>query len=388
MLFSTFQAYYKIGTFIFALALLAAFQVAGMLNQVAGLLYALLIYIGLILIRLILIRKTIQPDFLIDVIAVSVIVFLSYGVHSYLTLFYLFPLFFSALLVSRRFSLALATIALFLYGGVFYFHDAFWSGNSIVNILLHAVSFYLIVVAAGQLHLRVETQARYIRELEDEKIRMAGYERLYRVSADLAHELRNPLAAISGAVQFMKEGQPAKEFVEIIASETSRLSRLVNDFLSYARPADAPLESVNLSEVVLYIVHRYEAKTLIDATIADNIVFMGSRVFLEGAFSNIIKNAVEAAKSKVVIWFGMGETLSAELSKPKKAIVLEVEDDGAGIDASVIERIFDPFFTTKTLGTGLGLAIAYRVITSYGGTITAGTSTLGGARFVVMLPLP
>jgi signal transduction histidine kinase len=228
----------------------------------------------------------------------------------------------------------------------------------------------------------MDRQEEYIKRLEDEKIKMQGYERLYRVSADLAHELRNPLASISAAVQFMKEGKNSRDFVDMLGDETSRLTNLVNDFLMFSRPADAPREELDLGEMVRTITERHGQTFKIATDIEDCVVVEANRIYLDAALSNIVRNAVEAAESSIFI------TLRRKMKSDVAGgeIRFEVEDDGPGIDESLRERIFEPFVTTKKTGTGLGLALAYRVITSLGGNLFAESSQLGGARMVVEFP--
>ena len=104
---------------------------------------------------------------------------------------------------------------------------------------------------------------------------------------------------------------------------------------------------------------------------------MANRTFLEIAVNNIIKNAVEAARS----------TVKVALGKNRRDISINIEDDGPGISEEARDKIFEPFFTTKTNGTGLGLAIAYRIITSFGGTVLVDSSPLGGAKFSIVFPV-
>jgi signal transduction histidine kinase len=232
---------------------------------------------------------------------------------------------------------------------------------------------------------RIDRQERYIRSLEEEHIKMQGYERLYRVSADLAHELRNPLASISAAVQFLREGKNSIDFVEMLGVETSRLTNLVNDFLMFSRPSDAPKETVDLSGLIRIIIERLQTEKKITADIENDITLSLNRVYLDAALNNIVINAVESARSLVTVTLKRTKYYS---DRNKDGIVLEVEDDGPGIDPSIRDRIFDPFFTTKQNGTGLGLAITFRVITSCGGLIVVDSSRLGGAKMTVAFPDP
>jgi signal transduction histidine kinase len=380
---SVYFGYYKMGRFVFGIALLISFQMVGLLTVVPRLLYILTVYSLMALIRIVVSEKPVGHfDFILDIIFISAMVHVSFAVYSYLTLFYLFPIFFSSLTIRNRQIFIYPVIATICYGIIFGVKGVLLTGESLFNISLHAVSFFLISIAAYNLNQRTARQERYIKSLEEERIKMLGYERLYRVSADLAHEIRNPLASISAAVQFMKEGKNSQEFVEMLGTETARLTTLVNDFLMFSRPTDAPKDKVDLSAMARVIMDRYKGDIKIAADIDDGIVIEANRVYLESALNNIVKNASEAARSAILIRVKQ----NSQSDVVPGEITFEVEDDGPGIDESMKERIFEPFMTTKKDGTGLGLALAFRVITSFGGNIVAGVSSSGGAKMVVVLP--
>jgi len=375
---SSFFNYYRIGRFIFALALLIGFQIAGMPYSVPSLRNILVIYIFIVLLRLVVATEGINYfDFLLDIVFISAMVYISFGIYSYLTFIYLFPIFFSSVLIKTRKIILFPIIAAILYGAIYYSYGILFEREGIINVSLHLFAFSLIALAGDNLKTRMEQQEHYIRRLEEERIKMQGYERLYRVSADLAHELRNPLASISASVQFLNEGRTDREFVDILMSETKRLTSLVNDFLLFSRPADASKEDVDLSAVLKILVEdEMNGKKIILIT-ASNAIITANRTFIEIAVNNIIKNAVEAAQS----------TVKVAVRKNQRDISIYIEDDGPGISGEVRDKIFEPFFTTKANGTGLGLAIAYRIITSFGGTVFADTSPLGGAKFSLMFPI-
>src|ERR1700690_412473 len=235
--------YYKIGRFIFALALLVSFQITGLLHAVTSLSYIITIYIFIALLRLLITWEAIGYfDFVLDIVFISALVHVSFGIYSYLSLFYLFPIFFSSIVIRTRKIFLYPTVATFFYATVFVLHGAFSFKETLLNSLLHTFSFFLIAFAGNSLNERTDKQERYIKSLEEQHIKMQGWERLYRVSADLAHELRNPLASISAAVQFLREGKNTGDFVEMLGVETARLINLVNDFLMFSRPSDAPRE--------------------------------------------------------------------------------------------------------------------------------------------------
>ncbi|MBZ0156852.1 MAG: HAMP domain-containing histidine kinase [Alphaproteobacteria bacterium] len=375
---SSFFNYYKIGRFIFGLTLLIAFQIAGLPYAMPSLRNVLVIYIFIVLVRLIVTSERINYfDFLFDVVFVSAMVYISHGIYSYLTFIYLFPIFFSSVLIRKKKYFLFPVISLFLYGGVYYSYGTLWEKESLLTISLHFFAFFLIALAGDNLKERMEHQSRYIKRLEEERIRMQGYERLYRVSADLAHELRNPLASISAAVQFLGEGRSDREFIEMLSMETGRLTRLVNDFLLFSRPSDAPKEEVDVLDMLKMLLRDRGGGKEIILEGGESATVVANRTFVEVALNNIIKNALEAART----------TVKVSLTRGVREVRIDVEDDGRGIEVSMQDKIFEPFFTTKANGTGLGLAIAYRIVTSFGGDIEVDTSPLQGARFSIMFPL-
>jgi signal transduction histidine kinase len=386
MVVPPFINYYRVGRFIFALALLVAFQITGLLNVVPGLLYISAIYCIIALVRLLIAREAVSYfDFILDIVFITALIHVSFGTYSYISLFYLFPIFFSSIAIRTRKIFLYPAVATFFYGGVFLLHGGFLLKENLLNMLLHSFSFFLIAFAGNALNKRIDMQERYIKSLEEEHIKMQGYERLYRVSADLAHELRNPLASISAAVQFIKEGKNSSDFVEMLGVETSRLINLVNDFLMFSRPSDAPKETVDLSGLIRIIIERLQTEKKMTADIEDDIAISLNRVYLDAALNNIVINAVESARALITVTLKRTKYYS---DRNKDGIVLEVEDDGPGIDPTIRDRIFDPFFTTKQNGTGLGLAIAFRVITSCGGLVIADSSPHGGAKMTVVFPDP
>lgn len=373
-----FYNYYKIGRFIFALTVFVSFHMVGLLAKIPVLFFILLIYVFIVLIRL-LIRseRFFYADFILDIIFISSILYFHINAYSFLSLIYLLPIFFGSVLIKGRIAFFFPLFACFMYAISYYLDESILSKEAIFNFALHGLSFVAIAFAGNAMRDKLENQEKYIKKLEDEKIKMESYRRLYRISADLAHELRNPLATISSAAQLLKEGRNDTELIEMLSVEAKRLSNLANDFLVYSRPSEAPQESVDIADIIKVLVaHKNNSKKLI-LDIENNAVVQGNRTYLEVATDNIIKNAIEAARSTVII------TIRTE----KKNLIIDIDDDGAGFDDRHIDRIFEPFFTTKKTGTGLGLAISYRIIESFGGTITYSTSSMGGAKFTIIMPV-
>ncbi|HAK89940.1 MAG TPA: hypothetical protein DCP24_12950 [Nitrospiraceae bacterium] len=378
MYLSSVFNYYRVGRFVFAITLLISFQVAGLPYAIPRLMSIMLIYCFITLLRLFIASERAHYfDFFLDIVFISAMVYISSGIHSYLTLLYLFPIFFSSVLIKTKKIFIFPIISALLYGIVHHLIGGIGDKESILNVSLHLLSFSFISLAGDNLKVKMEGQERHIKRLEEERIRMKGYERLYRVSADLAHELRNPLASISAAVQFLKEGRNDKEFIDMLESDTKRLTTLVNDFLLFSRPSDAHKEDVELSEMLRMLVKHQAGDKKISLNVEEDVIVIANRTFMDIAVSNIIKNASEAARSTVAVSLKAHETDA----------VIEIDDDGEGIDEDLKDKIFEPFVTTKADGTGLGLAIAYRIITGFGGNIMPDKSPLGGARFTIIFPI-
>jgi signal transduction histidine kinase len=214
-----------------------------------------------------------------------------------------------------------------------------------------------------------------------------------QLAASIAHEIRNPLAAISGSIQVLQEEmQPqgqARQLLDIILREADRLKLITGQFLDYSRPK-TPLrkecELVTCLEETVLLLKQQEragAEVVVDFDPPElPVVVAADEDQLRQVFWNISLNAVQAMPD--------GGTLRIEVrdlpSDPEAPLVaVEFSDTGGGIRPEDLERIFEPFFTTKESGTGLGLSIARRVVEELGGRIEV-TNRLGeGATFQVIL---
>lgn len=374
----SFYNYYKIGRVIFAITMFISLHMAEILTKTPLLFYIFTIYVLIAFIRLIANSESFfYADFILDIALISSVVHFNVSAYSFLTLFYLLPIFLASVLIKSRALFLFPVFASFMYALSYYLNGLFFYKESIINVFLHGFSFFLMAVAGNAMREQLEKQEKYIKSLEDEKIRMESYKRLYRVSADLAHELRNPLATISATAQFLKEGKNDPELIDMLSTETRRLTNLANDFLVYSRPEESPKEKVDIADVInVLIAHKDSSKKLM-LEMHNTAIVSANRTYLEAAFDNIIKNAIESAHSTVKIL----------VKKKKWDIIIDIEDDGAGIEDALRDRIFEPFFTTKKTGTGLGLAISNRIIGSFGGTIMFTKSSIGGAKFTVILPV-
>jgi two-component system sensor histidine kinase PilS (NtrC family) len=219
---------------------------------------------------------------------------------------------------------------------------------------------------------------------------------LGELSAGLAHEVRNPLAALSGAAQMLSqtgagggpvESAPAvsaedQKLLEVIRRETKHLDRLVSDFLAFARPPEPSLAEGDLGELVASTVEAFQASEQLGGRelqcVLAHFPVRFDSAQLRQVIWNLLRNAVEATE--------LQGKISVRVKSEGDSVLLEVADDGPGIPAALREQIFEPFFTTKERGTGLGLALVGRIVGAHGGTIELDPTVTQGTRFVVRLP--
>ena len=212
---------------------------------------------------------------------------------------------------------------------------------------------------------------------------------LGQLSAGLAHEIRNPLGAVEGAIQILRRPElpeaTQQEFGELAQREVDRLKGLLADFLGFARPA-APRRLPTDIGTLLESVRLLAAETArmsgtqIEIDLQENPPSVPvDPEQIKQVLLNLVLNAVQAMPN--------GGKVVLKAARKADSIVVSVEDEGIGIRPEDLERVFDPFFTKRDGGTGLGLSIAYQIVNRHGGHIEARANPDGGMTFSVALPL-
>ncbi len=236
-------------------------------------------------------------------------------------------------------------------------------------------------------------------EIEEKLRRSERLSAVGQLAAGLAHEIRNPLASLSGAIELLSADPPAadsstRRLTQIVRRETARLDRLVSDFLAYARPGPGRAEPVSLRELVeemreLLAAGEYSDVELV-VELPEAISALGNPDQLRQILWNLILNAVQSEPSdgRVVVRARGLPTPPPAPGGPEHASSLEVEiqDRGQGIPAELLERVFEPFFTTKPKGTGLGLATVHRIVEAHGGELALQSVPGQGTTVRVILP--
>jgi two-component system sensor histidine kinase PilS (NtrC family) len=233
-----------------------------------------------------------------------------------------------------------------------------------------------------------------LRAMEERVARSERLADLGRVSAGLAHELRNPLASMMGAVELLRDtaalGEDDRRLLSIVLREGGRLAQLVADFLAFARPAPLRRQAVDLATLVGETLDAFAHDPAASGVALERTLqptpSRGDPDQLRQVLWNLLLNAAQALPR--VDGAARGQVRVACAPVPGGGAELSVEDDGCGIAAADRERIFTPFFTTRPSGTGLGLATVHRIVDAHGGAITVDAPGPRGARFRVWLPAP
>lgn len=278
-------------------------------------------------------------------------------------------------------SVAIYAVVLAIAGVVFYLLVYVLFGGNVA-----ALVFATIGVAVG-LGTAVHELASSIATQRERVERLAS---LGRFSSQMAHDLRNPLASLKGALQFLDEERarghgldPHADFVRLMMEQVERLGRVVDDYERIGR-VEPIRRSVEVNELVQGVVRLQpfaaQSGVSIRAETAERLPRCELDVDLvRGALENVIRNAFEAMPrgGDVVVRTALDGGNGAD------RVVISVEDSGEGMDARLVERAFEDFYTTKPRGTGLGLAFVRRVAQAHGGDVSL-RSTLGRGTIVSM----
>jgi len=239
------------------------------------------------------------------------------------------------------------------------------------------------------------------KRLEELRLRAERLEAVAELSASLAHEIKNPLASIRSAVEQLarrpKANEDERTLGRLIVRESDRLSRLLSEFLDFARVrvtqgARVDMNGIARTAAGLASAHpdKKRGVHIVYAAPTEPVLVEGDEDLLHRAVFNIALNAVQAAREEGEVRINLSrlprEQIPVGVPFTVDAASLSVSDDGPGIPLEIRDRVFDPFFTTKPGGTGLGLPIAHRAIEAHRGFVFV-ESSAKGTRFTVLLPL-
>lgn len=219
---------------------------------------------------------------------------------------------------------------------------------------------------------------------QSEKLAAVG-----QLAAGIAHEIRNPLASMSGSIQLLRADlaneQEKKKLMGIIDREILRLNGLITEFLDYARPEAPKNDDVDLGTLLDQIMEMMkfqfaEQEISQSREIDAGIRIRGNKDKLKQAFLNIVVNAYQAMDKST------GGVVSVHVARSGACAEVSISDNGSGIEEKTLSRIFEPFLTTKHKGTGLGLAITHSIFESHGANVEVKSKVGEGTQFIIRFP--
>ncbi len=339
-----------------------------------------------------------------DLLLITALVYISGGVQGSFYFLYIFVIISASYIISKRAAYFTAALSAILYGflvdGMYFGLIPYYSQEETIEISLGLVN-YNIFMAWGAFFLVaffMNFLADSLRKARDQ-LMMAQKELEIKnrlatageVSAQLAHEVRNPLAAISGSVQVLKDELGLKgeqrELMDIIVSESRRVSHSIEQFLNLASPGKRTFSSINLTEILKETLILLQSSGEMDGNVqikgnysSKNIQYFGNNNQFKQLFWNILRNALKAMPS--------GGSLAIDFEKIKKdEIQLKFADSGIGMAEEKRERIFEPFYSGFDNGQGLGMAVVRKIVDDYMGKVRVDSEPDKGTEITITLPL-
>ncbi len=267
--------------------------------------------------------------------------------------------------------------------------DLYWKSPQETKILQVSVSSVFSPVVEGNLYIAQIEDLTRVKQLEysvrqNEKMAAVG-----GLAAGIAHEIRNPLAGISGSVELLSQttnNDDDRKLMKIILREIDRLNNLITEFLDYSSPEKPPTDPVDLVSITKEILNglKFDQSLRQDVTIKiefpDKAVILGRHDKLKQALLNIVINAFQAMEKIPIAKF---EVIFEYENKKWK---MTLRDSGCGMSESTRGRMFEPFHTTKSKGTGLGLAVTHKILEGHGAQIFVESEQGVGTSFILIFP--
>lgn len=317
----------------------------------------------------------------LDTVIVSLIIYVTGNFASIFSFLYLVVIIYSSLLLYRKGSMIIsilsslqyALMVLAEYGGIlkpFMLDESLAASGVDLNqiiykILITIFGCFAVAFLSSLLAEQARKSRRELWAMEDQVRRVEKMAAVGEMAAGLAHEIKNPLASMTGSIQILRDGVDLDpdhaRLMQIVLREADRLSSLVNNFLLFARPPVGKRELISLDKTINDTLELLEkngscrGRIAIHKELAQGLFVEMDLVQLRQVLWNLLLNASEAIN-------GSGRIdIKLFPSKGRKACI-EISDDGSGMSPETIQSIFDPFFTTKQNGTGLGLSIVHSII--------------------------
>ncbi|MBF0118758.1 MAG: GHKL domain-containing protein [Desulfobacterales bacterium] len=341
-----------------------------------------------------------------DTFIVTLIIFCTGGFGSIFSFLYLVVIMYSSLLLFRKGSIIMASICSIQYGVMIdleYYKIIIPFGIEenilalsydwvfiLYRIIMLIMACFAVALLSGFLSEQIKRTRKELLVMEEQVKRVEKVAVIGEMAASMAHEIKNPLASLIGAIQILKEELPPNahqdKLMAIINREAERLNMLLTNFLFFTKPVTSSIKAIDLAKVIDEIVSLFEKdkccrdRITISTKFNPNIFVEMDQSHLCQVMWNLLINSAEAIKDKGII--------SIDIYKTKRGYAcIRISDNGCGISEKDLNSIFDPFFTTKSKGTGLGLSIVNRILESYDGELDVESKIGIGTTFTLSLKL-
>lgn len=343
-----------------------------------------------------------------DTVFATLLIYLTGGIESHFRFLYWLSIMNASFLLFRAGAIWAATLSAIFYSllaNLLYlrkvemvfekiWHPGEWQENQIIfSIVFNSAVFFIVAWVSTHLannyRRSQEELAEKTVEIENMEKKIQESEQLAAVgelAARMAHEIRNPLTSVSGAIQMLSKeasfNAENQKLMNIAIRETDRLNLLLTEFLSFAKPIAPHFGSVSLSGLINDTFESFSKsygknEIVFEMYERDKTFISGDIKQLTQVFWNLFKNAAEAMGGK-------GKISVTLFEDGKGHTVVEVQDEGRGIPESARAKIFQPFFTTKSKGTGLGLSIVHRIVQQHQGRIVVESQENKGSLFRII----
>ena len=240
-----------------------------------------------------------------------------------------------------------------------------------------------------QLHIALFDDLTKLRQLEYQSRQNEKMAAVGGLAAGIAHEIRNPLAGISGSIEMLSQtvtNDDDRRLMKIVLREIDRLNNLITEFLDYSRPETPPTDPVDLASLLNEVMDSMLVSNQVRAGVEqirdypEKLMILGRRDKLKQAFLNIVINSYQAMNEA-----GQPQIM-VKAFVTEKEIELRLKDTGCGMSEATRKKMFEPFHTTKSKGTGLGLAVTHKILEGHGARIFVESEVGVGTEFVLTFP--